>query len=471
MALTRSSSLLSCDSVFSSYPSTECETTSGSSTSTVPGPGALTGKALKALGVATLRGLGRIVMAKHLATVTHSFPHTDEQASSIRNIDAIYDDLLEFSRPGMYSAETSDKALGIILSQIGMGQTRFLIKALSRWHSVEVHILLLRILIQLAPLWNPSLKLVFSSPLFHLYSETQPWGHLSPVRLVLFLSRVIRSSSWACQAALDVGFLDVLMAICHNYEFKTSNITKSGRDAYPLPYNYKHLLIACNAALLDVTAYPEYRSVVASHPISSMWPKHSISPVDTLPFTMRREALLLGPDTDVTFDDHSPYITLSLPDICAQPCVSTLPAEKLLESLTFEITHDQAFRVFLARSGHTKKVALLSQLIECMSKSIVPSNKHDADRNDPSWRYRLSFSLRFITEVARSNPNNRQALLDSGVVAYLLRVNHDETATIANIIREYGSAGVVNARGPRNSRIQRSIYAAFAALFENPSSD
>jgi hypothetical protein len=80
----------------SSYPLSGTD----SSSSTVPGPGALTGKALKALGEVTLRGLDRIVMARHLSTVIHSFPHTDVEASNIQNIQEIYDDLLEFSRYG-----------------------------------------------------------------------------------------------------------------------------------------------------------------------------------------------------------------------------------------------------------------------------------------------------------------------------------------------------------------------------------
>ncbi|KNZ72711.1 hypothetical protein J132_02145 [Termitomyces sp. J132] len=101
MELTRSNSYLSSTSFAVSSPTYslwEYETTPGSSTSTVPGPGALTGKAVKALGMATLRGFDRLVMARHWVAIAHAFPHTDEQAQRIRHIDKIYDDLLEFSR-------------------------------------------------------------------------------------------------------------------------------------------------------------------------------------------------------------------------------------------------------------------------------------------------------------------------------------------------------------------------------------
>jgi hypothetical protein len=59
----------------------------------------------------------------------------------------------------MYSTETYYKALGFILGQIGMGETRYLISALSHWHLVELHILLSEILIQITPLWYGLFKL------------------------------------------------------------------------------------------------------------------------------------------------------------------------------------------------------------------------------------------------------------------------------------------------------------------------
>ncbi|KAG5636962.1 hypothetical protein H0H81_006266 [Sphagnurus paluster] len=97
------------------------EISPGSSTSTIPGPGALTGKAIKALGTATLRGLGRVTMARHLAAVMRAFPHTDEEASRLQDIDNIYDDLLEFSRPDMYNEAICGRTLAFILKQIDMG--------------------------------------------------------------------------------------------------------------------------------------------------------------------------------------------------------------------------------------------------------------------------------------------------------------------------------------------------------------
>lgn len=53
----------------------------------------------------------------------------------------------------MYSADTGERAIGIILRQIGMGHTRQLVRAIARWHLAELHLLLSEILIQLSSLW------------------------------------------------------------------------------------------------------------------------------------------------------------------------------------------------------------------------------------------------------------------------------------------------------------------------------
>lgn len=69
-----------------------------SSSTTVPGPGAVTGKAIKALGTFTLRGLDRVIIYTRIKSIVSRFPHTDEQAMGIRGIDETYNIILELSR-------------------------------------------------------------------------------------------------------------------------------------------------------------------------------------------------------------------------------------------------------------------------------------------------------------------------------------------------------------------------------------
>ncbi|KAG6840097.1 hypothetical protein C0991_008995 [Blastosporella zonata] len=439
MTLSRTDSHLSALSFASSppstYSSTEYDSTPGSSTSTVPGPGALTGKVVKALGIATLKGFGRLVMARHWAVVVHAFPHRDEQ--EIR--DEIYQDLLEFSRPGLYSHDINRRAMALIMAQIGAGQTRHLIRALSQWHTVELHILLSGILTQLAHLWNPSLRGIFSSPLSRSYTDSQG---------------VIRSSAHACRIVLDVGFLDVLLSV--NYHFYFNDVKSE---------DICHLYIACNASLLDITGYEESRWFVARHPIATQWPSHQ-GRHNVFPFKIRRQALLLGPESDVALDEHSPFIGLSLLDICAQPSVSEIPSEELLRSLCFHVTHDQALRVFLARSSHKNKVMLLSSLLLCLSKSVETGI---GLLNDPLWRYQYSFSLHFIVAIARSGTKNKKALLDAGAANYLvesLRVMPKAYAYATDMIREHGFQGFLKLGEVPDHTIQQSIFSAISSLFD-----
>jgi hypothetical protein len=80
---------------------------------------------------------------------------------------------------------------------------------------------------------------------------------------------------------------------------------------------HNQLFIACNAALLDITAYLECRELISRHPIILLWPDSECAPTDfilpMLPFTSRHNALLLGMDSDVSVsDDYSPYAGISL---------------------------------------------------------------------------------------------------------------------------------------------------------------
>lgn len=56
-------------------------------------------------------------------------------------------------RPGIYREDTNEKALRMLLCQIGMHETDHLARALGHWDSIELQLLLSEVLIQLAPLW------------------------------------------------------------------------------------------------------------------------------------------------------------------------------------------------------------------------------------------------------------------------------------------------------------------------------
>jgi hypothetical protein len=81
--------------------STSCTATTDSSA--IWGPGGLSGRAIEAFGDATLRGIENIIIRRKLATYRALFPHMDD--TPIRNIDSIYENILELSRYFIHTAE------------------------------------------------------------------------------------------------------------------------------------------------------------------------------------------------------------------------------------------------------------------------------------------------------------------------------------------------------------------------------
>ncbi|KAJ7440610.1 hypothetical protein FB451DRAFT_126070 [Mycena latifolia] len=469
-------------SPISSYSQTVStyESLSGSSSSTVPGPGALTGKAIKALGRVTIRGIDHFVILRQLSVIASHFPLPDEKAAVIKQIEEIYAHALEFSRQGLYRVEINRKALRLLLGQIGMGETHFLVRALSRWDGLELRLFLSEILIQLAPLWNPHLGRVFSSPLLDAYSVSQPSDRVSIAPFLLFISRLVRESASACRAVLDVAFLDVLMIIRAVHDLNKENIISELEPVGDHTRHRKRLLAVINAILLDIIAYPENRLLVLNHPICSTWATSRLAMVEIAPFTCRERVLFLASETDIPDDESQLYLTLDLPAACKLGCVSEMDAEQLVNSLTFEVLYDQALRVFLLRKSYNLKVGLLSRMIKYMlehgSALAVPSAS-STHLDTLRSRYRLLFFLRLITAIAWG-PSNRAALLDAGVIDFLVRIvqtlpdsytaiiaSHAHQDHIPAIIREQGLAHLLGGPLARTSRLVRLISGAFAALF------
>jgi hypothetical protein len=73
--------------------------------STFYGLGTLSGKVIEAFGEATLWGVENIVIRRKLSTYRSLFPHTDE--TTIKDIDFVYENILELSRYFMHSSHTA----------------------------------------------------------------------------------------------------------------------------------------------------------------------------------------------------------------------------------------------------------------------------------------------------------------------------------------------------------------------------
>ncbi|KAJ6505414.1 hypothetical protein C8R45DRAFT_1070135, partial [Mycena sanguinolenta] len=100
------------------------------SSSTQWGPGALTGKAIRAMGKAVVRGAEYIVISRRLSTIRAALPCRDEN-HEIR--ERMFDDVLELSRPGLYPEAFRIQSMQILVAQIASEDTYHLQCSFSKW--------------------------------------------------------------------------------------------------------------------------------------------------------------------------------------------------------------------------------------------------------------------------------------------------------------------------------------------------
>ncbi|KAF9000298.1 hypothetical protein BDQ17DRAFT_1359989, partial [Cyathus striatus] len=374
-----------------------------------PGLGSLSGRAIRSLGEATLRGVDHVKMMRR-------FPLRDDAKHiPAPAIDELYDDLLEFTRVDTYQSSIQEKALRIILVQIAMGQINQLIAALQ------------------APLWNPSLYLgilYHGCRLYNSYAtavEDTHGGHVSAIPFILFTSRLVRVNTIFCQVVLELGILDVLSSLCRAEDLPDQKVTL-GPSTNTDTLNSRSLLIACNAMLLDIMAYTEYHSIIKCHPIMTSWPvacpryRNGGDLKEDRPIA-RRDRLFLDHTMDVALADlRSSYLFISLPRLCTGKCISKLGAKELLSSLKTEPTHRQACRVFFLRFSLQQKEDVLKRLVEYMMQ-IWHQSSSDIDTLHGSFISEdIARFLELMFEISRLTIENRQALRNSGLCTLLKEV-------------------------------------------------
>ncbi|KAH9482141.1 hypothetical protein JR316_0004236 [Psilocybe cubensis] len=210
--------------------------------STIPGPGALGGKAIKALGKLTIRGIDRVIINARLRSITSKFPHSNEQALGIKGIREMYNVILELCRSGMYNDELRAKALQLLVVQIKQGQVQLLVEALARWHLIELELLLPEIVDIIIPYRRQPWGRNRLAPEIrdHVLCDLTIVRHPSKTQLRLqkvideakdqdqalrtaysqyfdpvlsFLSQVAAINTNTCKTVLQAGFLDLLLLV------------------------------------------------------------------------------------------------------------------------------------------------------------------------------------------------------------------------------------------------------------------
>ncbi|KAK7442730.1 hypothetical protein VKT23_015977 [Stygiomarasmius scandens] len=97
------------------------------------GSGSLAGKVILNLGRITLMGVEKVVMYRKLHAIS------SQSRNETRSLE-MYNDILELSRPGMYSDTIHLEATRFLVRQITCGRTKRLVDALKNWHPIEVRL-------------------------------------------------------------------------------------------------------------------------------------------------------------------------------------------------------------------------------------------------------------------------------------------------------------------------------------------
>ncbi|KAF9078236.1 hypothetical protein BDP27DRAFT_1311018 [Rhodocollybia butyracea] len=217
------------------FETTETE----SSATTVWGPGTLSGRAIKSLGEASLRGVEKLLVRWRLAKIDTILSVSKNPAEPLEKV---YDDLLELSSSAVthltlvdltfYDIKVRQKALKLIMMQIGSRETNQLLICIVKWPREEIIVFLSEMMPCIPLLWHNTdtgsildaemkarleLIAVYRSSLL----PSEPHEILPFLDLMFQLAQEHESS---CRAVIESGFLDTLVVICEQCTFDESPI-------------------------------------------------------------------------------------------------------------------------------------------------------------------------------------------------------------------------------------------------------
>ncbi|KAG6902437.1 hypothetical protein C0995_016616 [Termitomyces sp. Mi166 len=108
-----------------------------SSGSTIPGPGAITGRVIKAIGNIAVVGIDNVIIKRRMATYRTLFPHGRYVDQTEDDGWEMYSEILEFTRPGFYPPSIRKDALDLLMIQINIRETHQLMRALDEYFDHE----------------------------------------------------------------------------------------------------------------------------------------------------------------------------------------------------------------------------------------------------------------------------------------------------------------------------------------------
>ncbi|KAJ4473652.1 hypothetical protein J3R30DRAFT_703078 [Lentinula aciculospora] len=214
--------------------STEDTTETESSATTVWGPGTLSGRAIKSLGEASLRGVEKLLVRWRLAKINAILPGLASGSPSLKNpasgeqLEKIYDDLLELSRLNFYDAKVRQKALKLIMMQIASREASQLLLCVVKWPQEEIIIFLSEMMPCIPLMWHTDTSTTSAMEadtkarleLIAIYrSSLLPSEAHEVLPFLDLISRLAQEHENSCRAVIESGFLDILVAVCDHCPF------------------------------------------------------------------------------------------------------------------------------------------------------------------------------------------------------------------------------------------------------------
>ncbi|KAJ7739090.1 hypothetical protein B0H14DRAFT_2638345 [Mycena olivaceomarginata] len=217
------------------------------SSSTQWGPGAMAGKAILAMGKAVVRGTQYLIITRRLSAIKAVMPCSDD-FSNYENFEAMFDDLLELSRPSLYPDGLRTQAMQLIIAQIARTETYHLRLSILKWEidHEELVAFLLEIIgvVLFSRRGFPDRKLVDAYNM-SLPDDCHPW---SPC--IKFMLEIAQLTDSLFHAVLDARFLEMVLWV-------------SGAQIHHQNYN-EDLKTECHMAFQILSQPP-------SHDLSILW--------------------------------------------------------------------------------------------------------------------------------------------------------------------------------------------------------
>jgi len=240
------------DEVLSTVTGTGTATWTASSSSTIPGPGAIAGKFVKAFGELLLAIFEKLIIKRRIWGLKRRFRASLSTSISTRDAKKVCCDLVELTRSG-YSQSTRETAFAlIVLKLLGPYSTvsgqlfHSLVEEVSSLHPT----LITDFFMELSALIRPeddhrprNRKFLYSGDILRNDDYLQSRNLSGRETIMTFTLHVIRSDETAARAVIDGGLLEVLVdVVYHSFKGWDSDAIARGTEVITTLAGYPSIL-------------------------------------------------------------------------------------------------------------------------------------------------------------------------------------------------------------------------------------